>query len=117
MAYFDLIVKRGATFKKLFYFQDADHLPIDITGNTYVLTVKKYLYLDDTDAQVQRSATVVDGSGGIIQVEMTVEETAMPEGKYYYDVRETTPSDEVTVVLEGKLKAETTANAPEEIVP
>lgn len=112
MATYNMIVKRGTTFYKLFYFKDADLQPVDITDNTYVLTVKKYLYETDAEAQVQRSATVLDGPNGILQVELTEVQSAMPEGEYYYDVQETTLAGEVTIPIDGRLKAQTSANAP-----
>ena len=93
--------------------KDQNNDIVDITGDTIIFTVKKYTYLEDTDAVIQLTTTgggivITDGTNGIAQLTLTPTETDpdvntdLELTTYYYDIQVTHNNRKYTVI-KGKI--------------
>lgn len=90
--------RQGDTWDILITFK-SDDLPIDISGHTFTLTLVE----DFDEAPVLQRTIVVSeaqGTQGICLIKVPPELTsAVPAGKFYWDVQEETPNGRITTVL------------------
>jgi hypothetical protein len=102
---------RGDTDSKVFTFKDSDGAAINISGNTYILTVNS-----DKDppgstppaANEQFTITgvfVTDGTDGKVGFAPGAGDTDIAASTYFYDIQQTvTASSEVKTMIKGKAK-------------
>ena len=97
---------RGDDWTVRFSFTDENNNPIDITGNTYWMTLK--VNKDDPDPGVAQVAFVASGANALAGIifmsfESAVTNTLTP-GTYHYDLQEVDSVDNVYTLLIGKVK-------------
>jgi hypothetical protein len=97
---------RGDDWTVQYTFKDTEGNPIDITGNTYWVTLKTAK--DDADqgaAQVNITASGPDAINGIVIVAFDSSITTnLTPGTYYYDLQEVDLSGNVYTILLGKVR-------------
>lgn len=97
-----LTIKRGDTWERVMYFQDANEVPIDITGWTVFFTVKRKADDSDDDAVIKKTITTFSNPGnGEADIILTSIDTDLDIGSYLFDIQIKTSSDEIITVLEG----------------
>lgn len=97
-----LQIKRGDTWSRTMYFQDANGSPIDITGWTIFFTVKAKA--DDLDAAAVISKTITvfsDPTSGEAEISLTSTDTNQAIGSFLFDIQIKTNLGEIITVLEG----------------
>jgi hypothetical protein len=97
-----LQIKRGDTWSRTMYFQDANGSPIDITGWTIFFTVKAKADDLDAAAVILKTITVFsDPSAGEAEISLTSTDTAQTIASYLFDLQVKTNLGEIITVLEG----------------
>lgn len=82
-------LSRPAVRFQLLNFRDPSDraAPIDVTGYLFKLMVKNSLDLEDSRAFFDLSATIVTASKGLVQFQLTIAHTGLPEGIYPGEIR------------------------------
>ena len=79
-------------------------VPPDITGDSVTLTIKNKID-DDDPGVLQSSADVTSqGAGGIAVFELTPADTAINQGKYWYDIIWITSASKEYQLDKGKVE-------------
>jgi len=97
-----LSIKRGDTFTRTMYFQDANGSPIDITGWTIFFTMKAKA--DDLDAAAVISKTITvfsNPTSGEAEISLTSTDTNQAIASYLFDIQVKTNNNEIYTCLEG----------------
>jgi len=97
-----LEIKRGDSWSRIIYFEDASNARIDITGWTVFFTMKAKA--DDLDAAAIISKTITvfsDPTSGEAEISLTSTDTAQVIGSYLFDLQIKTNNNEIYTVLEG----------------
>ena len=80
--------------------------PVDITGDTFYLTLKKDINAEDGEADLQiyvEPSDAAETAVGIFSVDVTAEESNIAHGTYEYDFQQTSGLT-VTTVQKGQVK-------------
>lgn len=99
--------ERGATFYKKFNWSTESapdtYIPVDLTGFTAKMKIKTdFGGTEITELNTANSKIVLGGVLGDIELKLTSNETlALPAGNYRYDLELTSPTAEVTRLIEG----------------
>ena len=85
------------------HFSDSNGADINITGWTIFLTIKKVATDTDEKALVKKDVTVhTNPSLGQTQITLAPTDTsAIPAGKYPFDIQAKTDTDEIVTVVKG----------------
>ena len=99
---------RGDTWTLKFTVKDSDGNAVDITGNSYWMTLKSSATAEDSSADAQIGpigSGSPESTSGIIYMTFssTLTETLSP-GTYNYDLQEVDSSSNITTLLIGKVK-------------
>lgn len=98
-AFSELVIEQGATFSTTLNVEDTAGSAIDLTGYTAESQMRKSYY---SSSATTINAEVTGTSNGEVTISMTAPNTAnVTAGRYVYDVKITSPSNEVTRVVEG----------------
>lgn len=99
-----LIVVRGTTPQyEIAVVDKSTQAAFDLTGFTMYFTVKKGQYDADADAIIGPvTATISSPTTGVGTVGLSVSDTTVPEGLYWYDVRITDADEQYVVVGPSK---------------
>lgn len=77
---------------------DAGATPLDLTGGTVEMSVRRY----EDDTEIAATITVTSASGGAFTAEIAASDTAtMTKSKYRYDIVFTDSAGDEFVVMEG----------------
>jgi hypothetical protein len=100
---YNIVAEQGATFNLNFTVQ-TDGVPWDFTGYTAAMQVRRstssattLLNLSSTNGDI-----TMNSSGEVSVTVSATEMTSLPSGRWVYDIEFTSPSDEVTRLLEGR---------------
>jgi hypothetical protein len=86
--------------------QAADDTPLDISGYTFHLTIKRDESDTDTNAALQKTITThTDPVNGETELALSASETDGLDGSYHYEVREETAAGIVNTLFGGRLWA------------
>jgi len=102
----DLLLEQGATFSRSITWKDEDGAPINITGYSARLQVRKdasspttVLEMTTTNGRIS-----ITGPSGILNLTVAASDTEdLPPGSYLYDLELESPGGVVTRLLEGSL--------------
>lgn len=107
-AVLDIVMPMAVTNKIDYTFKRAGGLPIDISSATVLFTVKDVDWDSDSGdntAKIKKELSITDGAAGKAKLFLTQQETFIPVGEYYYDIKIIQPYNEsettVDVVLTG----------------
>lgn len=93
---FDLTIDQGANFTKTFSFLDANSEPQDTTGYSANAIIRKHY------TSINSVAFSVALSNGNISLYLTpTQSNAMVPGRFVYDIKLTTPSNNIVRFTEG----------------
>ena len=100
---YPLTIQQGASFTRTFRYRNQDGTPIDISGYSARLAIKRN-YKDQAPLKViQGPGATVDGPNGVITFHMTgVESRVVTPGPGFYDV-DLIAGDEVVRLLSGSV--------------
>jgi len=97
-----LSIKRGDSWSKTMYFNDADGNNIDITGWEIRFTVKAKIDDPDSAAVISKIITTFSNpTAGIAEISLTPTDTNQVIASYVYDVQCKTSTGEVYTIIEG----------------
>jgi hypothetical protein len=97
-----LEIKRGDSWSRTIYFEDASNARINITGWEIRFTVKAKIDDLDSAAVISKIITVFsDPTNGEAEVSLTSLDTNQTIGSYLFDLQVKTNLSEVYTVLEG----------------
>ena len=102
----DLELVQGTTHAYEIEFKE-DNVATNITGWTVYMTVKENL--SDVDGSAVLSKTVTthsDPANGKSLIELTVDDTDITPGNYYYSIDYKTDDADEGIVITGRLKVE-----------
>lgn len=115
---YDITCDQGSTFRRVFTLKNANAVLMDLTGYSARMQVREAFDSTGTLAAITNTtnaATVgrITMGGALGTVEPMIHElvmTAMPVGKFRWDIEIVSPSGEPTRILDGtfKVKAEVT---------
>jgi len=95
-------IKRGDSWSKTMYFQDANGAALNITGWVLFFTVKAKADDLDSAATISKTITVFsDPTNGEAELELTSTDTNQVIGSYLFDIQVKTANNEIYTVLEG----------------
>jgi hypothetical protein len=100
---YNIVAEQGATFNLNFTVQ-TDGVAWNFTGYTAAMQVRRstssattLLNLSSTNGDI-----TMNSSGEVSVTVSATEMTSLPSGRWVYDIEFTSPSDEVTRLLEGR---------------
>jgi hypothetical protein len=98
----DITMPMAVTNSISYVFTRKDGTPIDITTATLYFTVKEVEWDDasgDDNAKIKKELSITDGPAGKARLFLTQEETFLPAGQYFYDIKiiQTSETAETTV--------------------
>jgi len=94
--------KTTKTFELQF---DSDGAPVDITGWTIYFTVKEKMNDTDANAKISRTVTThTEPTNGKTLIELTVSDTDIPAGNYYYSIDSKDDDDNEQVLFYGRVR-------------
>jgi len=97
-----LTIIRGDTTTYTVTLTDSAGDPIDITGYTFFMTVKKSKDDKDDDAIITEDVTShSDPTNGVTVITLSSTDTNVAPGIYYYDIQYKDTSDNIKTVLYG----------------
>jgi len=103
-AYYDMLIEQGATFQKTFVWKDSNEDPVDITGYTARMQIRR----KKSATTVEHSATTENGgitlgqTAGTVAVLIPAADTAAFDfTKGAYDLELVDPQGVVTRLVEG----------------
>lgn len=103
-AYYDLLIEQGATFLKTFVWKDSNEDPVDITGYTARMQIrrKKSATTVEHTATTENSGITLGDAAGTVVVTIPATDTADFEfSKGVYDIELIDPQGTVTRLIEG----------------
>lgn len=78
---------------------------IDITNWTIYFTVKENIKDSDAEAKIKKDiATHSDPINGKSIIPLRVEDTTLPAGNYYYDIKIKDDSGNIKILISGRIK-------------
>lgn len=88
----DLVHRQASTQDFQLFFQLADGTPVDITGKSYTLNVRKNVNHGTILATYTMGTglTIVDGPNGVLGVVLDDVASPLPKGDWVFDMDETT---------------------------
>jgi len=100
-AYAEFYMDQGATFSTTITLDDdTTNSVINVAGYTAVSSMRRSYYSANVTANL--TCTFTDPSNGVLVLSMTAANTAnITPNRYLFDVKTTSPSSEVTRILEG----------------
>ena len=93
----DIVARTSKTYKLVFT-DRATGEPIDITGYTIYLTLKRRRSDPDELAAIKKVITVENGVGGVAYIELNTIDTDIEPGSYYYQILYRRPSGGITPI-------------------
>lgn len=101
---YDITAEQGATFARTITWRDASATPINLTGCTAKMQVRKSVDADTAVLTLSSSSGItLGGTAGTVALEVTsTKMSQVPAGLYYYDLELTNVSGKVTRLLQGK---------------
>lgn len=84
-------------------FTDGSGVAINITNAIITFTMKRRASDFDTDAVIQKKATITSGVGGLATLTLTAGETDVDIGKYYYDIQYKAGTGAITTIIASTL--------------
>lgn len=102
-SYAELILDQGTTFNTLLTLtDDTTNLPINVSGYSVNANIKKSYYSINNTAVF--SSTINDAPNGNVSISLSASTTAnIKAGRYVYDVKITSPGNDVLRIVEGIL--------------
>lgn len=101
-----LTIKRGDDVKLEFTFTDAEGVAVDLTGAEIFFTMKRYSN-DAEDVYFKDFAFAGDGTAGILEIDLTADETAsFDDVAYSYDVQVKNSVGYILSSSVGKIKVD-----------
>jgi len=89
-AVMDITMPMAVTNSINYTFKRKDGTPIDITTATIFFTVKDVEWdsdSGDTTAKIKKELSITDGVNGKASLFLTQQDTFIPVGSYYYDIK------------------------------
>lgn len=102
---YDFTCNQGATFDRTVTWKDADGSPVDVSGFTARMHVRRSAQNPQTQAELASDdgSIVLGGAAGTVQLILTAAQTAaLPAAPLVYDLELTAPSGTVTRLIEGR---------------
>lgn len=98
----DITMPMAVTNQINYTFRRIDGTPIDVTTATILFTVKDVASdqdATDSTALIKKELSITDGANGKASLFLTQNDTFIPAGSYYYDIKiiQTSDSDPTTV--------------------
>ena len=103
-AYYDILIEQGATFRKTFVWKDSEETPIDITGYTARMQIrrKKSATTVEHTATTENGGIVLGDAAGTVEVIISAADTAdFDFTTGVYDLELNDGSDGITRLVEG----------------
>lgn len=103
-AYYDILIEQGATFLKTFIWKDSEEEPVDITGYTARMQIrrKKSSTSAEYSATTENGGITLGDTAGTVVVTIPATDTAEFEfTKGVYDIELVDPQGGVTRLIEG----------------
>jgi hypothetical protein len=102
-AYVELYVDQGTTFNNTITLSDdTTNTAINLVGHTVSSQMRRSYY--STNASANISCTITDADSGIINMSLSAGITAnLRAGFYLFDIETTSPSGDVSRILEGSI--------------
>jgi len=99
----DFHVDQGSTWNRQLIWNDADNNPVDLTGFTARMQIRRDVQATGIDLALttENGGISIDIPTATITLSATAAQTALLGGTYYYDL-EMVSGDEVTRLLQGK---------------
>jgi len=96
--------KRGDTWPFQITITDTDGVAIDITGDTFLLTVDPSPTPPDaTNNLFQLAGVITDAPNGVVEFTLTPSQADQTPATYYYDVQQTEAvSGDIRTILQGE---------------
>ena len=96
---YNIVAEQGATFD--FNFRvETDGTPWDLTGYTFAMQVRRSASSSTTLLEI--NAATMNSLGHVYATASATSMSAVPAGRWVYDVELTSPGDQVTRILEGR---------------
>ena len=103
VGHYSIVINQGEDFYLSFYLEDDDGVPIDLTGNTIRGQIRRTYQSGSQLAAFALQNTLSDT--GYVQLKLTNTVTsALPSGRWYYDVERVDSSSDVKRLLEGRVR-------------
>ena len=102
---YDILAEQGATLRRVLTWRDANKDPIDLTGYSARMQVRKTL---DTDSVLLSLSTAngsitLGGSTGTVTIEVSpLKMSQLAAGIFWYDIELVSPTGVVTRLLQGR---------------
>lgn len=101
---FDIGIDAGSTFQVIFAWNDSDENPIDITGYSARMQLRRELPQEDPDVALSiGSGITISGTDGEMLVEIAPSVTETLSGCYFYDLEVESPAGVVTRLCQGNV--------------
>lgn len=100
----NLIIDKGATFKKTYVYQDSSRNPIDLTGYTAKMQIRPYIGSSTVIVELSTAngRITITPSEGKIELELADEETVViSEHSGVYDLEIEDSSGNITKLVRG----------------
>lgn len=99
----DFNVDQGTTWNRQLVWNDADDNPVDLTGFTARMQIRRDVQATGIDLSLttENGGITIDSPAGKVTMYATAAQTALLAGTYYYDL-EMVSGDDVTRLLQGK---------------
>lgn len=102
-----IVEQSGDSFERTIELDDADGNDIDITGWTFVLSLKEERRDPDSEAVIRKEVTTHDSpTNGQTRVALQSNETEPLFGDFWYDLKFKTNGGEVDTILNGVFRIE-----------
>jgi tRNA threonylcarbamoyladenosine modification (KEOPS) complex Pcc1 subunit len=103
-ANYDIVMDQGATFSRVFYWQDSQALPVNLSGYTARMQIRQEV--DSSTAALslttENSRIALGGAAGTITLTVSATDTAaVAGGEYVYDLELISGLGTVTRLLQG----------------
>lgn len=100
MAYAELNLDQGTTFRTTLDLTNDDGSTINVAGYTFASQIRKSYFSSNATANL--TITTIDAANGKVALSMTAAETAnVKPGRYLYDFKMTSNTNVTTRVIEG----------------
>lgn len=98
----NLCISRGDTAPWTFTIQDSAGAAIDITGNSYLLTVDPSDEpVDNTNNLFALTGTLTDPTNGVVQFEMSAVQADQTPQEYFFDLQQTDTAAKIRTIAKG----------------
>lgn len=103
-AYYDILIEQGATFQRTFVWKDSNEDPVDITGYTARMQIrrKKSSTTAEHEATTENGGITLGDTAGTVAITIAATDTAdFSFSKGVYDLELVDPQGVVTRLVEG----------------